>query len=224
MAERSFPMMPHKSPGRKSIQPEQSCQPDQGLECRTARLRYELGSRLPSSSHRAAVSFKSSCRRTQGTSPVSVTGEANRLGRGNRFPPANVATPPAPPLGRCHGSSATAHLQENKSLRRSANSASCVLLAEILTRLESGRKGLEPLEAPGIEIPSSQNERRTQTLDAMQTPIDGQTPPPRARLVLPLLYRRTIQIAQCYIFFRTGHTGNKKNSLVPHPRVTSLFY
>src|SRR4030042_5289181 len=73
-----------------------------------------------------------------GTSPVSITGEANRLTRGHRFPPANAATSPAPPLGRRHGSSTTAHLQENKTIRRSAIAPPCVLLAEILTRLDSG--------------------------------------------------------------------------------------
>jgi hypothetical protein len=153
------------------------------------------------------------------TSPVSVTGKANRLTRGHRLSPANAATSPAPALSRCHGSSATTHLQENKSLHRSAHSPSCVLLAEILTRLESGRKSLEPLEASGTEIPPSQNERRTQTLDATQTQINGQTSAPHARPVLPLLRRRTIQVAHCYIFFRTGH--NSPDERVKRPPARS---
>ena len=39
----------------------------------------------------------------------------------------------------------------------------------------------------------------------MQTPVDGKTSVSHARLVLPLLCRRPVQVTPCCIFFRTGH-------------------
>ena len=100
----------------------------------------------------------------------------------------------SPPCDR-HRSGTTSRLQKDQSLHRESNALACVLSSQILPRLEPRRKSLEPSETSRTEKPSSENERRTQTLDSSQTTIHGevsQTPP---WIVLSLLCVRFIRMS-----------------------------
>ncbi len=65
---------------------------------------------------------------------------------------------------------------------------------------------MEPPEEPRVGQSSSQEQRRAETHDSTETSVHGTTTEADARHLLPLLYRRIIQLDKWDIFYGAGHS------------------
>ena len=71
------------------------------------------------------------------SSAIPPARQTHRVKRGDRVPWANASAPQTPSPYRCHGSGASAHVQENTNMDRRAVAFACISFACVFAGLES---------------------------------------------------------------------------------------